>query len=138
MTKFLLLTISVYTSLSAQGLTFRQDTSAFVGWKLDSVKWVAHDTVFSAKVKCTHSWVFRGDSVTFGLHSDFIAKAPKMNKPPFRQQDNSYENRSKICRTCLTEIREHLVKSWHYVPPPKTEFEILKDRQKSLMTVKHK
>ena len=112
------------------------------GWVVDSVKWVTHDTVFSAKRQCKHSWVFRSDSSS-SLHGGFLTDVSKQNEPPFWQQDKSdatwfYNNRSKICRTCLTEVAEHLVKYWHYAPPPKSEFEILKDRQKSLAKVKHK
>lgn len=108
------------------------DSTPCFGWVLDSVKWVAHDTVFLAKVKCKHGWVFNLDSASVVQH-DFTSKVNfKPNRPPYRQQDGSYENRSKICRICLTEIREHLVSYWHYAPPPKSEFEILKERQKKL------
>lgn len=137
--KILFCLLALPVVLQSQTLTYNKITFADVdsfpryGWVLDSVKWVAHDTVFLAKTKCKHLWVFRGDSVVFGFHSDFLSKVPKLNKPPFWQQDNTYENRSKICRTCLTEVAEHLVKYWYYAPPPKSEFEILKERQKKII-----
>jgi hypothetical protein len=72
------------------------------------------------------------------LVGGFITDVGRQTKPPFWQKNKSdgtwfYDNRSKICRTCLTEVAEHLVKYWHYVPPPKSEFEILEDRQKPFL-----
>lgn len=112
------------------------DSTPCFGWVLDSVKWVVHDTVFSAKRQCKHLWVFRSDSST-SLHGGFLTDVSKQNEPPFWQQEKSdetwfYNNRSRICRACLTEVAEHLVKYWRYVPPTKNEFELLKEKQKTL------
>jgi hypothetical protein len=107
------------------------------GWVLDSTKWVPHDTLFQAKVVCTHNWVFQSDSASY-LYGGYLRQTNLKSAPPFWQEIKTnrtyfYENQRRICERCLTEIAEHLVKYWRRVSLPKTEFELLKDKQKLLL-----
>ena len=80
------------------------------GWVTDSIKWVSTDTTFKGEPDCGHDWVYHPPGQHCNLYSDV---------------------REKICRHCLHGETER--EQWYqrFVAPPKSEFELLKEKQRA-------
>lgn len=96
------------------------------GWITDSIKWVVTDTTFEGDCKCEHDWVYGVPDIAgygFATSSCFVYH------PPGQHCDFYNDVREKICRHCLhSEIERE---QWYqrFVAPPKSEFELLKEKQ---------
>lgn len=100
------------------------DSVQVFGWITDSIKWVPTDTTFEGEEDCKHEWVWSESYHQVGAftHSDY------------HNGDHCSRNdmlREKICRACLRSIVEREKWFQHYVAPPKTEFERLKEKQRA-------
>lgn len=138
-------------SLFIDGSTFvllqRLNKSKF-GWVTDSIKWVVMDTTFKGNLKCEHEWVYsepkmqgnRFGAYVFDKHTINVVCARgahyangKWDESPFHSLDEhcQYEEREreKICRKCLRSEIER--EQWYqrFIEPPKSEFELLKEKQ---------
>jgi len=98
------------------------------GWVTDSIKWVATDTMFKGDCKCEHDWVFgepnydvSGSGLSIGCLVDHNGG----------HCDYDDDVREKICRKCMRSVIER--EKWYhrFVAPPKSEFEILKEKQRA-------
>lgn len=98
------------------------------GWVTDSIKWVSTDTTFEGDCKCEHDWVYGEPDIAgynFATHSCLVYH------PPGQHCDFYNDVREKICRHCLRSEIEREKWFQHYVEPPKTEFQKLKEKQRA-------
>lgn len=98
------------------------------GWVTDSIKWVSTDTTFEGDCKCEHDWVYGEPDIAgynFATHSCLVYH------PPGQHCDFYNDVREKICRHCLRSEIEREQWFQHYVVPPKSEFERLKEKQRA-------
>lgn len=119
------------------------------GWITDSITWVATDTTFEGDCKCEHEWVYSDNkNLTFRVGATVWRKTDGLAlcsvgvhnwKRFWDEPDHTdgshcpYEinERERICRKCLFSVIER--ENWfqHFVAPPKSEFEILKEKQRA-------
>lgn len=130
---------SIITPSTIRGDSLFIDDSTFVllqrlnkpkfGWITDSITWVAIDTTFAGNLKCEHDWVF-GEPDIVEIGSSFSCA---VYHPAGQHCDLSGEVREKICRRpgCLRSVIEREKWFQHFVSPPKSEFEILKEKQRA-------
>ena len=134
---------SIITAPSIRGDSLFIDDSTFVllqrlnkskfGWVTDSIKWVVTDTTFEGEPDCKHDWVYgniKHGSIDFHFTMGFeIVDCTWLNPDGQHCNEHQSATREKICRKCSRgEIeREH----WYqrFVAPPKSEFELLKEKQ---------
>lgn len=111
-----------------------EDSIQKFGWITDFITWVATDTTFEGNLKCAHTWVF--DAAKPGnvnLHYIFgfeIIDCTGLNPDGKHCNEHQSATREKICRKCLFSVIE--CEKWfqRFVAPPKSEFEILKEKQR--------
>lgn len=98
------------------------------GWVTDSIKWVSTDTTFEGDCKCEHDWVYgEPDIAGYG----FATYSCLVYHPPGQHCDFNNDVREKICRHCLRSEIEREQWYQHFVAPPKSEFERLKEKQRA-------
>lgn len=129
------------------------DTMKVFGWITDSITWVATDTTFTGDCKCEHEWVYSEDySTTFRsvdllyLKSNMVLVCadghhPRTSLNYLRIKHESHDpnahcpyevnEREKICHKCLFSVIEREKWFQHFIAPPKSEFESLKEKQRA-------
>jgi len=126
------------------------------GFITDSIKWVPSDTTFEGDKCHAHDWVYSEPSaITFRVGDMIYKKHPYdpslgrllacvggyhprksrcADDLPIHDEEEHcpYEvlEREKICRTCMRSVVERERWFQHYVAPPKTEFQKLKEKQR--------
>lgn len=118
---------SLFIDDSTFVLLQRLNKSKF-GWVTDSITWVPIDTTFVGESNCQHAWVY-GEPDIAG--DGFVTHSCLVYHPPGQHCDFNNDVREKICRRCLRSVIESEQWFQHFVAPHKTEFEILKERQRS-------
>ncbi len=150
--KYLTVPITTLELNSWQGL----DSIKAYGWVTDSIKWVPIDTTLEGDRCHVHDWVYSESyKITVRIGDMVYLKNPydpslgrflvciagyhprnliSDNVIPIHDEDEHcpYEvlEREKICRKCMRSIIEREKWFQHYVAPPKTEFQRLKEKQR--------
>lgn len=99
------------------------------GCVTDSVVWKSDGVVFAGKENCKHDWAFSESSTN--PEYGYFGCGAMHGKGEHCSYDDKFRN--KICRACLREEREREHWYQHYVVHPKTEFELLKEKQATLL-----
>lgn len=96
------------------------------GWITDSITWVATDTTtFKGDSKCAHEWIYgKPDFSTVSWRFGCLVNHDGAHC------DYDDDVREKICRKCLRSVIEREKWFQRFVAPPKSEFEILKEKQR--------
>lgn len=111
------------------------------GWITDSITWAATDTTFEGDLRCAHEWVHgEVQEHLFGRHNGTKWLFGEGHSPmwcsdvnPDGKHCNEHQSatREKICRKCLFSVVER--EKWYqrFVAPPKSAFELLKEKQRA-------
>lgn len=98
-----------------------------LGWVTDSIKWVADDTLYVGDKDCVHDWLYGEPEIT-GFERSISCL---VYHPQGQHCDWGDGLREKICRNCMRSEIERERWFQHFVAPPKSEFEILKEKQRA-------
>lgn len=130
------------TRFDADSIIIRDKAKEF-GWVTDSIKWVPAGgmIIFDGEEKCRdHDWAYETSrKAYFGYHEGsktlfgdtyIRMRCDQVNPDGKHCNEHQSATREKICRKCL---RSEIEREWwfqHFVAPPKSEFQKLKEKQR--------